>query len=197
MPRSLRESPTAPHVLACELETPELESVGTANNTFATLERPAGSENVSDVPDDLAGLSEALARSPHQKPQPASLDSVPTAEVVAIPFATPLSRQTEETAEALVVDEPIHTGSPFATHLDADDRHLARGAAIASLAIGLWGMATFWVSYAAIVNGLLGIFLGAWGTRSNHRRQATLGLLTSVATLIVTMAWWTYQQSGR
>ena len=152
---------------------------------------------MSDVPDDLARLSDALARSPHQKPQPGSLASVPTAEVVAIPFATPLSRQPEEAIEALVVEEPIHTGSPFATPLDAEDRHLARGAAIASLAIGLWGLATFWVSYVAIFNGLLGIVLGAWGTRSQHRRQATLGLLTSVATLIVTMAWWTYQQSGR
>lgn len=152
---------------------------------------------MSDFPDDLAGLSEALARSPQQKPQPATLDSVPTAEVVAIPLATPLSRQPEETLEALVVEEPVHTGSPFATRLDAEERHLARGAAIASLAIGLWGMATFWVSYAAIANGLLGIVLGAWGARSKHRRQAALGLITSVATLIVTMAWWTYQQSGR
>ena len=53
----------------------------------------------------------------------------------------------------------------------------AKGGAVGAIVLGVLSFTGSFITSYAILNSLMGVLLGLWGLRSNHRRMALVGIL--------------------
>jgi len=56
----------------------------------------------------------------------------------------------------------------------------AKGGAVGAIVLGVLSFVGSFITSYAILNSLMGILLGLWGLRSNHRRMALIGILLCI-----------------
>ncbi len=66
----------------------------------------------------------------------------------------------------------------------------AIGGAVASLALGVWGLLTIWLSSWTLLNALAGLVLGTWGLQSPRKVWAGIGIACSLLTLALVLWRW-------
>jgi hypothetical protein len=82
------------------------------------------------------------------------------------------------------------------------DNIASKGGAVGGFVLGLLAVAGSFITSYSIINGVIGLLLGIWGLKSNHRRLAVIGIVLSMVGVILSsvqindlIQWWLQVQA--
>ncbi len=70
---------------------------------------------------------------------------------------------------------------------DSLERIAANGGAVGSVVLGVWSIAGSFLTTWSLINGVIGVLLGFWGTASRRPRMAWIGIGLSILGVLLSM----------